>query len=145
MDQNNVVHITPPSFYMGIEGTSVLFLGFKQSNIDAFHSVFEKYLYNTELQFFYTEKSKNDEEIIAWKYLVSSEVDFIVINIDDCEPEDLVIALMCERDLKETTHIVFLSTKEKENLSRIVQKYTGKVVKSLEEFDEVIKYILEEE
>jgi hypothetical protein len=142
MTNNNVVHITPPSLYINNDGTQVLFLGFNENMLEDFQSVFERNFYDSELQFFYSDK-KNDEEIISWKYFVSKEVDFIILNLDSCSTEELVISLMTENNFDDK-NVVFFTNNEGTILTNIVQKYTGKVIKSIEDFEEILKFIIED-
>jgi hypothetical protein len=142
MTNNNVIHITPPSLYINGDGNSILFLGFEKDLLEELQSIFERNLYESELQFFYSDK-KNDDESIAWKYYIANEVNFIVINIDGSSKDELVIALMTDNNFDDK-NIIFFSSKDDSSLSTIVQKYTGRIVKNLEDFEEILKFIIEE-
>jgi hypothetical protein len=142
-NENSVFTVTYPSLYLtGLDNISVLFLGMDESQLEKIHAVFEQSYYENEIVFYVTEKSL-DDETIAWANLIAPTVNFLVVNTDNLNSVEATLAFAIEEYAK-NPKVIYMSFNHAQNaLSKLISHLGTPVIKTMEEFAELISYVSE--
>lgn len=142
-NENSVLTITYPSLYLtGLDNISVLFLGMDESQLEKIHAVFEQSYYENEIVFYVTEKPL-DDETIAWANLIAPTINFLVVNTDNLNSVEATLAFAIEEYAK-NPKVIYMSFNHAQNaLSKLISHLGTPVIKTMEEFAELISYVSE--
>ena len=86
-------NITPPSLKLADMGPAVYMVGFNQDDISEITSIFETFLPNSGITFYY-DLDEMTESTAAWARAVSSMSEYIIVNADTINITELYVVMM---------------------------------------------------
>ena len=131
---NSVYTVTPPSLFLNENGPSVLLVNFKEDKIKEICQGFEKLFNNNSITFYYSESPISDSTI-AWFRAVVNMADYIVVNVSECNTEEMYTIMMSK--LKIDTNIFWFNHDNKNKaLVKLINSYDQKILSTV---DQLIK------
>lgn len=107
---NSSYTVTFPDLTLTETGSTVLIVSTDTDFIDTVKTQFERYIISS-LVFYVQDKPAVNNEV-AWLYHVSKTVEICIVDLDNCSPNDVLIA--CHRTEDDFHHLVFVSKRNQQ-------------------------------
>lgn len=136
-DDNSSYTVTSPDLMLTDDGLNVLICSHDKNFVFTIKKIYESKI-DTSIVF-NVQRTTTNENNIAWLFYVTSGVDVIVVDLDNCDYADVCTAMTKNPDHGQ--QVIFISEKNKKReLVRLInaqRKYT--ILNSLSEFESLLE------